>query len=49
MCIECKVEFWRSDGGVLSIQGVPSWIKAPVDDGPWVKAKIIGVADGLHD
>jgi hypothetical protein len=45
--IECKVELWRTDGRVLSTSMslearpiVDQLINVPVDDGPWVKAKI---------
>jgi hypothetical protein len=45
--IECKVELRRSDGRVLSTSTslrvrpvVDQSINVPVDDGPWVKAKI---------
>jgi hypothetical protein len=48
--IECKVELRRSDGRVLSTSTslqvrpvVDQSINVPVDDGPWVKAKIASV------
>jgi hypothetical protein len=45
--IECEVELRRSDGRVLSTStslqvrpAVDQSINVPVDDGPWVKARI---------
>jgi hypothetical protein len=48
--IQCEVELRRTDGKVLSTSTslqmrpvVDQLINVPVDDGPWVKAKITSV------